>query len=173
MKIQNKYYIFLYSVVIAIAFLVCMSIQNALAQDGETDQVLSAAESLFKAMKAKQYKDIWPLLTLKTQDNISDNVIKASSKEGHQLTKEQVKTDFSAGGPLAKAYWDAYMETFNPDMVLQQSTWKMGKIKKNEAEILIQYRKAEKPAIIQMNKENGTWKTGLEETFGVLKWILR
>jgi hypothetical protein len=41
----------------------------------------------------------------------------------------------------------------------------MGKVSKDRAQINVTYRKAEKPAIIQMYKEDGRWRVGLTETF--------
>ena len=140
---------------------------------GETDNILAAAELHFTQLKAKQYPGIWQTLTAKTQENIMDSVIKASAKQGQRLTTEQVRNDFTVGGPLSKAYWDAYLTTFNPDMVLKESSWTMGKIKKDYAEVIIQHKKAERPAIIQMKKENGAWRVGLEETFGILRWLIK
>jgi hypothetical protein len=54
-------------------------------------------------------------------------------------------------------------------MVLEECDWKMGNIKKSEAEIVLQYKKSDKPAILKMYKENDEWKVGLEESFRVLK----
>ena len=140
---------------------------------GETDKILTAAESHFTMLKERQYRDIWKGLTAKTQESITENVIKESAKKGHVLTKEQTRNDFTTGGPLSKAYWDAYLSTFNPDMVLKQSVWKMGIIKKDYAEVILQFKKADNPAILQMKKEGGAWKVGLEETFGILRWVIR
>ena len=54
---------------------------------------------------------------------------------------------------------------FNPDFVLEESKWEMGKIEKDKAEIIIRYRKSEGPATLKMFKEEGKWVVGLEETF--------
>jgi len=140
---------------------------------GEADKILSAAETHFTLLKERRYREIWAGLTAKTQESITERVIKESAKRGASLTNKQTLSDFTAGGPLSKAYWDAYASTFNPDMALQESTWKMGTIKKDYAEVSIQHKKAEKPAILQMKKEGGAWKVGLEETFGVLRWVVR
>ena len=162
-----------YLMIIIVLFALGGKLGYAQNQASEEEPLISSAESLFKAMKDKLYKEIWSLLTEKTKESIVDSVVKTSAKSGYQLDIESTRNDFSSGGPLAKAYWDAYVANFNPDMVLQQSTWKLGKIKKADAEIIIQHRKADKPAILKMKKEGGIWKTGLEETFGILKWILQ
>ncbi len=48
----------------------------------------------------------------------------------------------------------------------------MGKIEKNEAEIFLQNKTSEKPAILKMFKENNEWKVGLEESFGARKLLI-
>jgi hypothetical protein len=50
-------------------------------------------------------------------------------------------------------------------MVLEYSKWEIGKVGKERAQINIIYRKAERPAVIQMYKEDNVWKVGLTETF--------
>jgi hypothetical protein len=42
-------------------------------------------------------------------------------------------------------------------------------VSKDRAQINVTYRKAEKPAIIQMYKEEGRWRVGLAETFSSSK----
>ena len=141
--------------------------------DAETALILSAAESHFKAMKEKKYVEIWRTLTEKSRVGIVRNVVDSSGKKGHSLKPEETRADFESGGPLAKAYWDAYLTVFNPDMVLEQSAWSMGLVKKNETELLIRHRKAAGPAKLYMKKENGVWKVGLEETFGILRQFVK
>ena len=80
-------------------------------------------------------------------------------------SKEQIKDNFKTGGTIAQAYWNSYLDAFNPDMVLEQSRWEMGKVGKDRAQINIIYKKAERPAVIQMLKEEGAWRVGLAETF--------
>jgi len=41
----------------------------------------------------------------------------------------------------------------------------MGAVKDKIALIILRYKKSKKPAILQMYKEEDTWKVGLEETF--------
>jgi hypothetical protein len=47
----------------------------------------------------------------------------------------------------------------------------MGEIEKDKAEIILQYRKSEKPAILKMFKEDNEWKVGLDESFGARKFL--
>ncbi len=45
----------------------------------------------------------------------------------------------------------------------------MGHIRPDSAELLITHKRSQKPARLQMFKENGTWKVGLVETFWTRK----
>ncbi|MFH2047802.1 MAG: hypothetical protein ABIK92_21965 [Pseudomonadota bacterium] len=135
----------------------------------ELNNVLFSAESLFKAMKGKDYPAIWKFLTVKSKKAIVKNVHKASAKAGVKYSEEQVSqvsADFGIGGPLSKAYWDSYLAEFDPDMVLEHSRWEMGITKNKKAAIIIHYEKSERPAILNLYKEEEIWKVGLEETFG-------
>ncbi len=133
--------------------------------DAEQNQMLAAAESVFKAMKKNDYQKIWVLLTNASKNTIVDDIIKEESKWGGQHSREAIHDDLTTGGKLAKAYWSNYIAVFDPDIVLEQSKWQMGKTAKGKAIITIKHRKSDRPAELQMYKENGTWKVGLEETF--------
>ncbi len=132
----------------------------------EQDQILVAAESIFKAMKKKDYPKIWALLTNASKNIIVDDIIKEESKRGGgQYSREVINNDFKAGGGLATVYWSNYLAVFNPDIVLEQSKWQMGKVARGKAVIVIKHQKSDRPAELQVFRENGAWKVGLEETF--------
>jgi hypothetical protein len=133
--------------------------------DIEIDKILSSAESLFKAMKENNYPKIWTFLSAKSKNLIIDDVANAEEKTGRKYAKEDIGRDFAGGGQLARLYWNSYVEMFNPDLVLEESKWEMGKIEKDKAEIAIRHRKSEGPATLKMFKEEGKWVVGLEETF--------
>ncbi len=122
-------------------------------------------------MESKDFKGIWQGITEKSKKRIVEDVYKEEQKLSKKenkpmvLTKEMIFDDFNSVGPISKAYWNAFLEVFDPVTVLEQSTWKMGKIEGNYAEVIIQYRKSERPAIVQMYNEKGEWKLGLVETF--------
>jgi len=130
------------------------------------EQILSAAENYFVHLKNKNYAAVWGSLSAKSQAKIISDVRKENKKAGVENTNEALRNDFMTGGSMAKAYWDNFLFVFNPDMVLQECKWEMGKIKSDEAEIVLQYKKSEKPAILKLYKENGAWKFGLNESFG-------
>jgi hypothetical protein len=67
---------------------------------------------------------------------------------------------------LAKAYWNSYLNAFDPDRVLEQSKWDIGAMKKDKAELNILYKKSAKPAVLLIYMEGNVWEVGLEETFG-------
>jgi hypothetical protein len=48
---------------------------------------------------------------------------------------------------------------------LEKSRWEMGAVKEDRAEVLITHHRAERPAVLQMFREEGAWKAGLVETF--------
>ena len=116
-------------------------------------------------MKEKNYPNIWTFLTVKSKNIIVDDVLKAEEKAGRKYTKEDIGKDFAAGNQLSRLYWNSYLDNFNPDSVLEESTWEMPKIEKNRAEIEIRKRKSAGPAMLQMFKEEGKWVVGLRETF--------
>lgn len=146
----------------------------AIAQDSDAElsNVLSATESLFKAMKEKNYPVVWNSLTAGSKKIIVDNVFKAAAKSGFEYSKQQIGTDFEIGGLIARTYWNSYLTEFDPDLVLQESNWQIGFIKGERAELNIQYKKSNKPAVFKIYKEEGTWKVGLEETFAGRKYLL-
>lgn len=132
----------------------------------QQEKILTAAENLFVFIKNKNYTAIWGVLSAKSQATIVKDVRKEAKKAGFENNHEDLLNDFMAGGTMAKSYWDNFLFIFNPDMVLQECKWEMGKIKQDEAEIILQYKKSEKPAILKMFKENNEWKVGLDESFG-------
>lgn len=67
---------------------------------------------------------------------------------------------------MAKAYWNSYLNAFDPDRVLEQRKWDIGAMKKDKAEINILYKKSAKPAVLLIYMEGNVWEVGLEETFG-------
>jgi hypothetical protein len=138
---------------------------HAGSNDNEIDKVHFSAESLFNALKTKNYLKMWTLLSVKSKNIIVDDVRKAEEKINRQYTKEDINKDFAEGSQLARLYWNSYLDNVNPDWVLEESTWEIGKIEKDRAEILIRYKKSAGPAMLKMFKEEGRWVVGLEETF--------
>ena len=141
------------------------------AADGDIDKVLFSAESLFKALKEKNHTEVWKFLTAKSKNTIVDDVYRKALKLGDKVSREQLRGDFASGGPIARAYWNSFIETFDPDVVLEHSTWKINVVKNEYAEINILYKKAEKPALWKIFKEDSMWKVGLEETFRTRRWL--
>jgi hypothetical protein len=153
------------------AVVVCLTLAISLAPvvtyaapKDETEAVLQSAESFFKAMKQRNYLTVWKLLSNKSRTAIVEDTAKRATGV---YSKEQIEADFSIGGLIAKSYWNEYLFQFNPDTVLEQSKWEMGPITRQQAEIILQYRKAEQPARLKMFKEDNQWRVGLIETFGM------
>jgi hypothetical protein len=117
-------------------------------------------------MKAREYPAIWNGLTEKSKTTIAVEVLKAvKAPENGGYSIERVSIDFAQGGPLARSYWNAFLDNFSPETVLEQSTWEVGTVRKGTAEISIHFSKAERPAWLKMFKEGTRWKVGLVETF--------
>ena len=153
---------------IVILILSGMCCVSAGSPDTGVDAILDSAEALFRAMKARDHKGIWSRLSGKSRAaivNDSGKAIAAHAPSDHGYSKEVLEKDFSSGGSIARSYWDAYLQNFNPDWLLEQSRWQMGEIATDDAEVLIQYRKGEGPVHLKMIRENGKWKVGLMETF--------
>ena len=148
-----------------------ISLPLVYAGDGDIHHVLFSAESLFKALKEKNYTEVWKFLTAKSKSVIVDDVYREAVRIGGTYSKEQMSDDFTTGGSIARAYWDSYLRIFDPDIVLENSTWKINVVENEYAEINILYKKSEKPAILKIFKEDGMWKVGLEETFRTRKWL--
>lgn len=159
----------LFALVAIFSVLLCLpgfaSAQSS-SGSGEQEQILSAAENYFVQLKNKNYAAVWSVLSSKSQSKIISDVLKESKKAGVEITEEALINDFAAGGSMAKAYWDNFLFVFNPDMVLKECKWEMGKIKSDEAEIVLLYKKSEKPAVLKLFKENDVWKLGTDESFG-------
>lgn len=156
--------------VLPLMLLVCLffmpSVPSARAASDETDDVMASAESLFKAMKHKDYSGIWMNLSQKSRKTIAEETYGSMKAEGRrEYSVDVVEKDFNGDGPIAKEYWGAFLRIFNPDQALEQSTWEMGYVKKDQAEISLLYQKSENPTKLRMFKENGRWKVGLVESF--------
>jgi len=157
------------SIIVLISIFFLTTNVTAFAGEIEEDKILSAADNVFVQMKNKDYKAIWQSITSKTKEIIINDVYKASKKYNSEIKKEHLANDFSSNGPNSQVYWDSYLTVFDPVMALEQCKWEMGEIGKKEAEVILQYKKSDKPAILKMYKENNEWKVGLEESFGTRK----
>jgi hypothetical protein len=146
-------------------------IAQGVGPEAEQDAILSSAESLFRAMNDRRYSDIWSHLTLESRSRITATVAKAISQaaalaeKGKAYSDEEISGDFRDGGTLSQAYWNSYLDTFNPDLALEQSAWTLANNDKVKAEIEIKYKKSDRPAVLRMYKQEGKWKVGLLETF--------
>jgi len=147
--------------------------------------ILARAESLFQSMKRRDYPAIFAALSAKSQETIVAETSSALAAAARQIppgkptaveapdasTKnpppgpEAVRSDFTAGGPIARDYWDAFLRRFDPDAALEHSRWEIGSVGKNRAEILLTHHGADHPATLKMFLEDGDWKVGLVETF--------
>ena len=157
--------------VILVIFFIFQVSPHVYAKDlnNEAGGILTSAESLFKAMQKKDYAQIWRSLSQKSRDTIVQDTYKALQPNAGDYSKESIGKDFTGGGSLSSAYWNAFLNKFDPIMILEQSRWEMESIKSDKAEIKIIYKKAQSPAILKMFKEDDIWKVGLTESFWTRK----
>lgn len=149
----------------AITFLSCPC-ASADDPDKALDEVLSSAEYMFKSMKHRDYPAVWNAVTAASKDTIVDDTFKAIVRNGgKEIPKAEIRRDFDASGPVAREYWEGFLERFDPDRALSHSRWEKGMIGADRAEILITYKSSEKPALLKLYWEDGGWKVGLVETF--------
>jgi len=139
------------------------------AAEGQTDAILQAAESTFKAMKEQRFEDLWSLLSATSRRTIVDDIFKATVNRGSVASKDHISNDMAMGGATAQVYWRAFLQNFDPDTALEQSKWELGPLKRDRAEIILRYKQSDNPATIKLYRENGSWKVGLVETFWVGK----
>jgi hypothetical protein len=138
-------------------------------ENSSINSVLDTAERFFISLKTKEYKPAWNLLSKKSQETIIKDIYKASNEIGANTTIEDIQQDFDNSGLISKNYWDAFLDTFDPNLILENSRWEIGFIKENKAEIIIKQKKSEEPARLKLFKENNKWKVGLVETFWTRK----
>jgi hypothetical protein len=147
--------------------------------------ILARAESLFQSMKSRDYPAIFAALSAKSRETIVAETSSALAAAAKQAPRgkptgadppsapakaprpdpEAVRSDFVAGGPIARDYWDAFLRRFDPDAALEHSRWEIGSVGKDRAEILLTRRGADHPATLKMFREDGAWRAGLVETF--------
>lgn len=136
----------------------------------ETKDIVDSAEKFFISLKKRDYKTAWELLSEESAETIINDIHEISKKMGGEIKKEDITKDFNSNGAMFNSYWDNYLENFDPDMALEQSTWEIGSVKKNRAEIFLLYKKSHNPARLKMFKQDGAWKVGLVETFWKRKY---
>jgi hypothetical protein len=171
------------------AFLVLLLCPPAWAASPEdhpaVPAILARAESLFQSMKSRDYPAIFAALSAKSRETIVAETSSALAAAARQAPlgkptaaetpsapaknpapdREAVRSDFVAGGPIARDYWDAFLRRFDPDAALEHSRWQIGSVGKDRAEILLTHHGADRPATLKMFREDGGWKAGLVETF--------
>jgi hypothetical protein len=138
-------------------------------ENSSINSVLDSAERFFTSLKTKEYKSAWNLLSKRSQGTIIKDIYKASNEVGANTAIEDIQQDFDNSGLISKNYWEAFLDTFDPNLILENSMWEIGYIKENKAEIIIKQKKSEEPARLTLFKENNKWKVGLVETFWTRK----
>ena len=151
-----------------LAVLLCLPAWAASPQDDPAvPAILDRAESLFQSMKSRDYPAIFAALSAKSRETIVAETAAASAAAANASPPdpEAVRSDFIAGGPIARDYWDAFLRRFDPDAPLEHSRWEIGSVKQDRAEILVTHHGADHAATLKMFREDAGWKVGLVETF--------
>jgi hypothetical protein len=134
--------------------------------DASVPAILAAAETLFQSMKIRDYRALWRILTDRSRSTILHETEAALRKTGTPpAALNELGRDFETGGPQCRQYWDGFLGRFDPDDALERSRWAMGTVERDRAEILITHVGADRPAVLRMFRERGSWKAGLVETF--------
>jgi hypothetical protein len=150
------------STALALAFI--LSLPAAAGESlPDIDPVLRPAEALFTSLQKKDYAQVWSYLSQKSKGAIVGRIVDGSGPA--PATSEAVAKDFATGGKLSRAYWDSFLERFDPRMILEQSRWESVTLDHDRADIRITHRKAGNPLILRMFREDGVWKVGFAETF--------
>jgi hypothetical protein len=116
-------------------------------------------------MSKAVYPALWSGLSAASRKSIIVSVRRSLGKAGFEYSEESIRTDFEKNGEIARGYWGGYLAEFDPKMVLEESKWSMGEVKKDKAEIIIRHKKSEHDTILKMFREEGLWKVGLDESF--------
>jgi len=124
-------------------------------------------------MRDRDYRAIWESISVGSKEAIVGDVLRACSAQKQSCDRDRLRAEFEKGGPDAVIYWVNYLALFDPDTILRDSTWKLGEAGTDRAQIVLRHRDADRDTILVIVREDGAWKTGLEESFGVRKWLQR
>lgn len=133
--------------------------------------ILYSAEDFFISIKERDFETSWDLLSEKSKNKIINEIYNASRDKDAKIEKDDIRKSFLQNGLIASNFWNAARTRFDPDMVLEESQWEIGSIKNSKAEIIITYKKADRPSKLKMYKEEGLWRVGLVETFWPRKYM--
>ena len=165
-KFKSSFSVGFYGVFLVFVFLSLLSAKNSYSEGrAGKGAVLYTAYSFFASLKNNNYKKAWSLLTSKSKSFIIDRIKNSFVKNKVNIGKSEIRKSMKTGGYIAKAYWGGFLKSFNPDMLLKYSTWKIKSVSSDSAEIEINYRYAKAPAFLKIFRQNGGWKFGLTETF--------
>lgn len=151
-----------------LAFLLIIQFSSASADDQSS--ALENADRFFSLLEKKQFDQAWFILSGDSREKIISDVV-ASYKDSNLKAPDKVtlNKNFESCADICTAYWNGFLVNFRPEEVLLNSEWSISVVKKNYIEIQLINKKAAKPAILKMFKENNDWKLGLTESF----WLRR
>lgn len=152
-------------IIILIAAFLTLSFQCGVSYAKErAGAVLFPAYSFFVNLKNHNYKKTWSLLTHSSRKTIVKEIEGSFVKKKINIGVRRISKSMKTGGYIAKSYWGGFLKSFNPDMVLKYSAWKVKSIGSKKARIEIDYKYAKAPTFLKMYKQNGKWRLGLMES---------
>jgi hypothetical protein len=152
-------------------FLCFLPIFSSLVHAEDLDKteglILESAEKFFISLKEKNYKVTWELLSERSRSTIVNDVYETSKDMGINLNKNLIEDDFNSNGAISQNYWNALINNFDPNIVLEERVWEFEKIKPDYAVILLKNKNI--VTRLKMYKEENLWKVGFVETFWIGK----
>lgn len=134
------------------------------------DKVIEVVYSFFASVKAGNYPKTWSCLTQASKKGIVQSIENSFKKNKiNGVSAGEIRNDMKSGGGIAGAYWGGYLKSFNPEIALKYSKWKVRFIHSDSAEIQINYIYSKQTAFLKAFKENNRWKFGLTESFWTRK----
>jgi len=151
-------------VLAAMLYVMAFQTANVYAKE-RSGAVLAPAYSFFVNLKNHNFKNIWPLLTRYSRKTIVNDIENSFIKNKIKISADKINKSMKTGGYIAKSYWKGFLTSFNPNMALKYSVWKIKSIGTKTALIELKYKYAKAPTILKVYKQKGRWKFGLIETF--------
>jgi hypothetical protein len=150
----------------------CGIAQKRVMITDEEQSILSAAEKTFLCMSEKRYGELWESISRRSKEAVVRDVLDACDVMHIRCDGTKLRMSFANEGPDAVIYWENFLAAFDPNSVIRESRWMMGKAGAEKAEIIVFHRDSDREAVLKVVKEDGVWKMGLEESFGVRKRML-
>jgi|GEM_PF-547738 len=171
---RNRVRLFFFLLCLALTLASCQTPRSAGVSADEEVPIFAAAEKTLTLLNEREdYRAVWDSISNKSKDGIINDVMRACGSLKLRCDSTALRADFEKGGPDAVIYWQNFLAAFDPNSILVDSKWRLGAAGPAQADIIIRHRDSDREAVLKIVKEDGVWKLGLEESFGVRKWMQR